>query len=105
MARNGRKRPFISRKFWASGLTCFVGKLAGFILLIVLNSLACTASKPEDQQGSAPGGWQPANCKFPFTYKGSTYNACTYRDTTSAKAWCETTYGDYWDCDEGCPGV
>jgi len=66
---------------------------------------ACTASKPENQQTEGlVGGWQPANCKFPFTYKGSTYNECTYRDTTTG-AWCETTYGDKWDCNPGCPGV
>lgn len=65
---------------------------------------ACTASKPLNEQGSAPGGWQPANCKFPFIYKGSTYNECTYRDTSTG-AWCETTNGDKWDCDPGCPGV
>ena len=33
-------------------------------------------------------------CKFPFTYKGKTYNGCTDADTSNGRRWCATKVGD-----------
>ena len=76
--------------------------------VIVLNFLACTAIKPESEQTPGlVGGWQPANCKFPFTYEGRTFNECTYykSSTGDGEPWCRTVNNDIWNCLDGCPGV
>merc|ERR1711971_1421405 len=48
---------------------------------------ACSANVP------APGGLAPADCQFPFTYDGRTYNECTYYQTANNRAWCRTING------------
>ena len=60
---------------------------------------ACTANVP------APGGTAPADCQFPFTYDGRTYNECTYYQTANDRAWCRTINGGLGDCNPGCPGI
>ena len=60
---------------------------------------ACTANAP------ASGGTAPADCQFPFTYDGRTYNECTYYQTANNRAWCRTINGGLGDCNPGCPGI
>merc|ERR1719222_61814 len=66
----------------------------------------CLASKPI-KAGAPPGGVPPANCQFPFTYEGRTFNECTYynSNTGDGEPWCRTVNNDIWNCLDGCPGV
>ena len=85
--------------------------LAYFLLFASVDNISgqeCYVAKEKD-----PGVVTQESCIFPFTYKGVTYNTCTYVDHPEQKEWCSTKVdengvhvsgGNNWgECRGPCP--
>merc|ERR1712021_204715 len=78
---------------WIPGVTCYQGRRKREAQNIAL----AIAPDPQDLLPPCPKSSSCYTekgylCKFPFTYKGTTYNKCTTDGSNNGKAWCAYAY-------------